>query len=929
MKSERYPVDKVGRSVGTRGMHVKSVNNEQVAGDNSSPGLMHKCQGDSSHYNGEVEYIGLNAGDIAVNKHGRASKLKMDTTSGYVGDYLQLKDKSRFTAHENEDYIDNHAAELTVDTTSGYVSDYLALKEASRFTAHENKDYMDTHLGPYSIGGYSEIPSNKIRVLGDGRLPISDRLMGEDLRKTDQRMVFSDDIPGLHDSNLNPSVFYSKPVERNSLVQSHLRPTSAMIHPAQARVVDNCCATQGDASSILYNPDAPGLNLRQLSSVGLGINNDSESITVSTSPSTNRRWNSFREPCLMHMEPEDMNRWHELNIGGGFLNSALYGSNTDCMPSNEVRQLAPESVLYEACNSLPSLKSSSAPIPSSDISNSGRVHEPFSSLFHNSKSCLDNSFHPTEFLKNPCHEITLQKNNETFCPDVPWANDGHAQVPYNDSLDYGYDSGCYGDSHNNNCGHPKKKGSVFSRLSFMQDVYKQETRNSAWNEEYDFQASVDEVMEFVRQSHNQWMTKRKPKPSQHNKAEGLRDKTQTISSRMKGEAESLRDKTQTTSSRMKGEAERKPKPSQRNKAESLRDKTQTTSSRRKGDDCFENTLKDPSMDLTIASGGNSNKTAEGKCFVDFKRRSKVRKHSDEIENSFSESKKSENLVLVQQKRRKLIRPNFNNSTTSDDKGIDLGASQNLQVPLPHVSYNLKDVSEGCCTLVQTKDNVKTDAEVQNIMGPTHSEDNNSHGRGYVCSKGGEKANDGALPAFNDGSECVENINHQNVLSSASCKEESCHPEEGSCMMDNMKSQSLETESLHSICHSICQEHNADKIKCADRGINADEEMSKDRGSSFSIEVNHGSEYLQKSGNEKAPVETSCHIKEGLCMTDSIKSVSPGTESLHSISRGINTEDGMPKAGNNSFTTEVEDGSDSLQHSSNDNAPVATCEQKMA
>ncbi|KAK7362515.1 hypothetical protein VNO77_04631 [Canavalia gladiata] len=884
MKLGRYSLGKVGRSV-DHGIHVKSVQNKQCVGDNISPVIMHKCQGDSLRYNREGEYIGLNAGDIIVKKQGRA-------------------------------------AQLTVDTASGYVGDHLALKDESGFTAHENEDYLDVNLRPNIIGGYSRSPSDKIRVHGDGRLSISDMFMSEDLRKTDQRMSFFNDIPGIHNSDVNQSVLYSKSnLEHDSLVKNQLRPTSTMIRPIQAQFLNNSCATQGDASSksttLLYDPDVPGLNFSWLSSAG--INNDAKSIMESISPSNNFGRNSLSsQPCFIHPELKDLNRWHD--VGGGFQNSVLYSSNRDCMPLSAAQnsdQLAAESVTYEACN-IPSLKYSSCPIPPSHIGNSGRVHEqlaaesvadeacnipslkysscpippyignsgwahePFSSLFHNHQSYLGDNVHSTTLPENMTHELTQLENNEAFPPDVPCANEGHSldrNPVIRDSYEYGI--GCYSDSQNNNVGYPKKKSSVFSRLSFMQGIKKPKSGNDVWNEEYDFQTSVGEVMERVCQSHDQWMNKRKPK-LKHKKAESLRDKSQMICSRMKN-------------------------------------------------DCFENTLTNQGLELITASGSDTNKTAEDVCFVDFKRRSKVRKLNDGNEiRSTHESEKSENSVPVQQKRRKLIRPNFSKSATSGDNGIGLGASQNIQVPSSHGSYNINDISESCCPLVQIEDNIIEDAEVPNIVDQALSDDKKSnHAGGYACSNGGKRAIDGALAAFNDGSKCLESLNNQNVSSTVSCEDKSCH-KKGSCMMDNIKSVSLDTKSSY----SICQDHNVDRIICAGRGINTEEENPKDCGSSFSIEVKDGSEYLQNSGNEKVPIETSCPIKAGLHVMDSINSVSPRTDSLHSIchehcmckfgsaGRGSHTKEGMSKDGG-SFVTEVKNGLDCLQNSGDENASIVT------
>ncbi|KAL2344694.1 hypothetical protein Fmac_005979 [Flemingia macrophylla] len=888
LKSEWYSFDKVGRFV-DHGMRVERVQNEQGVGGNISPNRMHKCQGDSLQYNGEVEYTGLNA---SYNKLGSAAK---------------------------------HA----VDTTVAYASDYLESKDESRFTAYENGDSMDICIRPNIIGGYSKSPSDKIRMHGEGRLSISDRFMSKSLPETDQRIVYSSDVTGLYNSNVNPSSLYRKPtLEPNSLVQNQFRSTSTMIQPFQAQLLNNTCARQGDGNSkntsLLYDPDVPGLNFKQISSVG--INEGSKPIMERISPSNNFGRNFMAsQPCLNNTELKDMSRWN--SAGGDFRNSVFYSSNRDCMPlintTSNSDQLGAESLVYEACN-VSSLKSLSDPIPPPDIGNSSSLHEPFSSFFHNNQSWLNNNFHSTDFLENLSHGITLQKNNETFTPDISWANEGHSKD--GDQLNPEYDVGYYG-GFQNNSGYPKKKSSVFSRLSFRQGIKKQEKRNNTRNEEYDFHSSINDVMERVRQNHIKLINKRKPKPK-HNKAESLRDKTQLSCSRKEG-------------------------------------------------GCFEDTLTDKIMDLSTATGGNTNETAEDKCFVDFKRRSKVRKLSDENEIRISnESEKCENLVPVQQKRRKLVRPNFSRSIISD-KSIYPGASKNLQEPSPLGSYNVKDVKESICTLAQTGDNIKANAEmenivcqtyshdkkgnhargygcsegreratdnalaaddksecldnkanaeVQNIICRTHSEDKNSshHASGYFCGKGREKATDGALTAFNGESKCLENMNQ--IVSS--CKDKNYHHNQGLCMMDSIKSVSLNIESTR----SICQDHHVhNKIICAARATNADQEMPKDCSYSFTIEVENGSESLQNFDTEKASIASSCPIMEHVM--DSIKSKSSGTDALHSVcqnhvtgkiictGRGSNTKEEMSKD-SGSFAG-VKDGVDCLRNSNDENASIAT------
>ena len=838
-RTERSPLGNVGRSI-DHGMQFERDQSGQGLGGNISPVIMHKHQGNLD-YNGEFEYTGLNASI----KRGRAAQF------------------------------------AAVDNATEYVCDYSGLKDERRFIAYENEDYMDICPRPNIIGGYPKNLCDEIRIHGEGNLSISDRLMNNSLPETDQRMVFSNDVPGLHNSHINPSGFYSKPIlEHSSSVQNQLRPTSTMIHPMATQLLNNTCATQGSANSkrtsLLYDQDVPGLNFSQASS--FGVSDGSEPIIERITPSNNFGRNSLNsQPYLIHNNDElkGMNRWHPVDLQ----NSVLYSSNRDYIPLNTVQnsdQLAAESVVSEACNDVPSLKSLSSPIPPDTGKSSCSLHEPFSSLFHNHQPMLGNKFHSTTLQENPNHEITLQKSNETFTHDISWAIEGHFKE--GDPLVYEYDIGSYDGTQNNNSGYPKQKSSIFSRLSFMQDINKQDGHN-------DFHTSVDEVMERVWQSHNKWMTKRNPKC---------------------------------------------------NKAESLR---------MKEGDFFENTLNDRIMDLTDATAGNTIKTAENTCFVDFKRRSKVRKLSAVNENS----------VLGQQRRRKLIRPNFSKSLTSGDKGIDLDASKNLQLG----SCNVEDVKESCCSLVQTEVNTKADAELRNIISETHSEDKNSshargyahsdggesasvsalavfndksecldsikdinvqniisgthsedkktsHAMGYVCGEGGEKSTDGALTAYSDESKCLENVTH-NVFASASCKGNSCHIKKGLCKMDSISSVSLNLESSR----SICQEHHLHKIVCAGRGTNTEKEMRQDCGSSFTIEL--------KDGSEKLVIEISAPIKEG---TDSLHSICQehDTGKITSTGRGSNCKEQMSK-GSSSFVGGVEDGFDCLQNPNHENGSI--------
>ncbi|XP_057757167.1 uncharacterized protein LOC130976336 isoform X1 [Arachis stenosperma] len=911
LKSESYPMGKSGRSVDC-GMHIECVKDDgQGVGASMSPVMQHKFQGDSIQYYGEAEFR-FNASGSAANKQGRPGEFSVDTSSGYIGNYTASHDDFGYASHEKE-------------------------------------HYMDMHCGPTLSSGYSRSLSDKIRVNGDG-VSTTSRL-SEELRQTGQRMSFSDDNPGLHHSSANSTDFYGKPeLEHNSLIQNQLRPTSGTVQPIhqpfynsratrggtvskstflydpdytprpshlehnslaqnqfrptsdKIQPVDSC-ATHGDVGSkrtFLYDPEYPDLNFSQSSSVR--FNNGPNSILESALPSNCGMNSSSNQTRLMPTELNDMNRCHD--VGYDFLNHGLYGRDRDCLPFNVARkadQIAAESVVYEGHNDIPSLNSSSSLVPPSDIG-SDRVNEIFS-LFQNRKSYLGDDVHPMSSRGNLDHEMTLEKNNESFIPDVPWASEGYFHVQYDDSLVNEYDTECYGDCQNRSFGYPKKKNSVFSRLTFMQDVNKIEKRNKASYEGYGMDTSVDQVMEMVHQSHHQWMLKRKATPLvKRNIAESLKDKTPFSSSRVKSDCSS-KDKIPIISSRMKRDC-------------SLKDKTQISPNIKK--DCSERSTNDVSMDLTAAaSGGNTNKTP----VVDFKRRSKVRKFNDESEiKSSNESTNAENVVLELPKRRKLIRPNFNKNSTPDNRGIHLRMSQNVQAPFSHQSSNLNNVCQNGCDLVKMEDNLKTDAEGQKCIG---SVDASTHAKGFVCGEGVRASDRTAAGSVQ--SECLENT--QNLTaSSASCKDQSCHIQKDLPTMDSIESYS-EWQKY------IGQPHSEDKSS-HDKGLVCGEGLRARDGTAAGGD---GSKCLESIKNLKASLasckDQSCHIQKGLPTMDSIDSVFPQMESLHSISqdhhadmvilsadRRVNAEEVMSQDGSSSCTFEIKDVSDCFQKSDDKNAP---------
>ncbi|XP_062012334.1 uncharacterized protein LOC133728902 [Rosa rugosa] len=260
-------------------------------------------------------------------------------------------------------------------------------------------------------------------------------------------------------------------------------------------------------------------------------------------------------------------------------------------------------------------KSSLAPESLSEFGSNGRDGPSSYPLSpSNYPSFLVERRHPVAIQNKPVHEIGPFTANVTSLEEIQCQSPCRTHSADLESVDY-HDCKC---SDRMLCSDLlENRSSVFSRLRFNNPGWCLENLGHLGHEEdVKDTSSVDEVMEMLSESHYPWMESEKSK----------------LHKRRQGNAEKSRNLKQTA---VKSELEMIP------------EKANTASASPTGD------KDDQSSKKTL--------------FVDFKRRSDLRKVDS---NTNGESAGSEGLLGGQCKRRKLIRPNFSENEPRDNKSYN-------------------------------------------------------------------------------------------------------------------------------------------------------------------------------------------------------------------------------------------------------------------
>ncbi|GMI77784.1 hypothetical protein HRI_001447700 [Hibiscus trionum] len=562
----------------------------------------------------------------------------------------------------------------------------------------------------YSSGNFRSI-SNDVRFVE------SDRIETKCYKDDGFAPTISTAYPSSFQSKVNPLVYSSKHVLETDSFMNHPTRPSSMSLPSMEMQNSNVCypmnfEDQNVANSLPYDSDVPTTNYRGSSS--LGFNQGHASLQ-----------DASRDSFVDHVIGASKNQsFPSLLETRTPITSDVYSGSRDFVTlpySNSYEQTSrtilrradylddPEAEYskIECCGDLSLPMPSLSPVPSSEIRNNGRIGEHSLSRTRPSKfpSLTFSDRYPT--ILQDRHDFQVQESES----DAQFGNDGfmfkecqpHGESFYNDNrtvddgrlaiyntaecenkegqqqlhvhepinMDY-HEVTLLSPAPYQNSDRRKKRSSVFSRLALPPKIRQKESNTCPVSADIDRHTSVDEIMGMLHRSHNH-RAKTSGKPLvKHNAA-----------------AANLKDKKQAT---------RKDYPGVISKE----------------------------MNLKSTSFSKENcKKAGGTTFVDFKRRSAVRKNlEDGKTGNHCEIWNEKSAAAAQSKKRKLIRPDFCESKPSD-RGISGDAPQ-LTI-LPSTECSLKNNAESIrvsVVHVNEKD-ISRNVKLPNAMCQTAVKGNNS------------------------------------------------------------------------------------------------------------------------------------------------------------------------------------------------------------
>lgn len=709
-------MDKVSRADGGGIAMSDKVKDENGWDDRYRPAVLSEYPGESFGYSGRESAEGKFAKSLELeNKHKVCNELGPVIRYEYIEDSTTRvgRDESRFAACER----------LRTDHNS----------------AIDHGPVMSNAHSGYFL-------SEEGHVSNHSRFAITNRLESE--CNLDNGIVppVSNECLSLFQPNLRRSFGSNKPImETDSVVQDQLWPHSTSSGLKEPQISYPSYRDGIVTSTVPYDPDVPSINFRRSSSSG--IDHSTDPVQEYTSPyrtcAGNLLHSPKNQPYFPSVEPKFItNRCPDDSCGFGnqipfptpyhyerFCNrTSISSSGTAAYSENLATELSGNQDHVGLSFSQVPI----APVPLSETGNNGMENQGLPS--YSSTSSIHPSFaynfgFPVESQGKHEHEALQEEKNEalTARANIPLSNKGQVQLhsyssghnvlpssiynfnssvepqgkfenevvqheekneaftcndPLSNKRQVQYDfSGEPRRVHvheDNSPNHdfkfdqdPKsmysdydkiRKTSVFSRLSLAPDVV---------YEEHDGDSSVDEVMAMLQQSHRQW---------------GKIKKSKTLMKR-------------------------------RDDAQNIRNKIQTTSCPKLERDCFDMNIKKMKMNSPLIVGENFYQTAETSLFVDsehlsaewspfvdFKRRSEVRKTADDTKNrGCYKIAGSDGSLGVQRKRRKLIRPDFSKKESSNEQGINDDVSRCIDV-FSQESSASKGEQSSCEALVGSQDN---------------------------------------------------------------------------------------------------------------------------------------------------------------------------------------------------------------------------------
>ncbi|KAE8722935.1 N-terminal nucleophile aminohydrolases (Ntn hydrolases) superfamily protein isoform 1 [Hibiscus syriacus] len=617
---------------------------------------------------------------------------------------------------------------------------------------HATSDRVDTEwktemdLQQAVSVGYSS--GNFRSISHDVRFAESDRFETKCYKDDGFAPTISTAYPSSFQSKVNPLVYSSKHVlETDSFMNDPTR-QSPMFLPSmemQNSNVSHPINLEDQSVAFPYNPNVPTPNYRGSSSLGFnqGCASCDSFVGHVIGTSKNQSFPSLLETRRTPVTSDVNSGSRDFTLP--YSNSYEHSSRTFLQRADYLHDLEAEYSKIECCGDLSLPKPSLSPVPPSEIRNNGRIgvhSSPFrtkpskfpSITFSDRYPMLlqerhdfeqqesdryltllqdrhdlqqqESDRYPTllqerhdfqlQESKNDAHFGTdgfmfkeCQPHGESFVNDNSTIEDGrlaiyskaeyenkegqqqlHVHEPIN--VDY-HEVTSLGPAPYPNSDRRKKRSSVFSRLGLPPKIRKKESDTCPITADIDRHTSIDEVMGMLHQRRKHW-EKTSVKPLvKHNAA-----------------------------------------------AANLGDKKQAT---RKDDPAM--ISKEMNLKSTSFSKENSCEKTGETTFVDFKRRSAVRKNLEDGKTGNHCDTQNEKIATAAQcKRRKLIRPDFCESESSD-RGISGDAPQLSILPSTECSVQKNAESIRVSVVHVNEKDISQNVKLQNAMCQTTVKGNNS------------------------------------------------------------------------------------------------------------------------------------------------------------------------------------------------------------
>ncbi|KAM1212990.1 hypothetical protein PS2_004460 [Malus domestica] len=541
----------------------------------------------------------------------------------------------------------------------------------------------------------SEHPVSGQSGRGDNDLAIHDdssRLMGDQLQiGNSEGNVFGPagptENPAFLQSSLDRPVCPGMPVEETgSLIQDQTKSTSTV----GLQITSHACSASPsyrDAivpATLPYDHDAFSLN--NPLSPSIGVNQSSNSVQDCYKqhgiPSITNQ--SYTESKGINQSLESTSKF-DVHVPIASPDHYEHSCQGNIMHFPEVaysEEMAIDSS-GKQCSREPVLKNSLSSESLSQIESSGWETKSPSSNSLSPSNCLsfviDRAHHVA--LQEKLEQEMAQKLNDEPCIAYVTSSDelqcrlqcsvhpdDHSSVDHRDQKSFDHDRKSYACSEGM-CSDLKNQRSVFSRLT--SDTPGKENSTHADYEETDNDASVDEVMAMLSASNYSWVKSKKSKrPTRQHGDEKFRSNK----------------KTKVDSELDSNDLELIPKKS--NMASAI---------------CFEDKVDQRCEEIP---------------FVDFKRRSELRKRNGDTKARAKDEIAGKDRLLVGQcKTRKLIRPKFNNNEPRNEKSINGNISLNLQASSQESSVS-EDVNGERRKLVRPKFRVNEPCDDKSMNGNT-------------------------------------------------------------------------------------------------------------------------------------------------------------------------------------------------------------------